>query len=286
MHGKTVLITGATQGIGKQSAIALGAMGAKLVLVCRNEQKARASIEDIEREGKCKGVELIVADLSSMAEVRRAAQEFLAKHDRLDVLLNNAGVLVTSRKTTVDGLETTFATNHLAYFLMTELLLPALKKTDHARIVNVASHAHKRAKAIRFDDLQFEKNYSTFDAYSHSKLCNIAFTYELARRLQGSGVTANCLHPGVVATGFGQTYGGAMSWLIKIAHVFMIDPKKGAETSVYLASSKDVEGVTGKYYDKCKAVPSTKVSYDQAAAKRLWEVSEALVSQHTKATAA
>jgi NAD(P)-dependent dehydrogenase (short-subunit alcohol dehydrogenase family) len=273
MHGKTVLITGANQGIGKASAIALGKMGAKLVLVCRNPDKAREAVADIKAQAGTQDVELIVADLSIQSEVRRAAAEFLKTHDRLDVLLNNAGVLVTSRRETKDGIEETFAINHLAYFLLTNLLLDVLKKSAPSRIVSVSSTIHARGK-MQWDDLQFKKGYSAFPAYNQSKLCNILFTRELSRRLEGTGVTANSLHPGVIGSGFGQTYGGLMALAVKIAKPFMTSPEKGAATSVYLASSPEVAGVTGKYFDKCAEAKSSRASRDDDAAKRLWAISE------------
>ncbi len=273
MQGRTVLISGANQGIGKASAIALGKMGAKLVLVCRNAEKARAAIADIEREG-AKDVELILGDLSLQSDVRRVAAEFKAKHSRLDVLLNNAGVLVTSRRVTAEGIEETFALNHLGYFLLTSLLLDVLKASGPARVVSVSSRAHERAK-MNWDDLQFQKTpYSAIGVYSQSKLCNILFTRELARRLEGTGVTANCLHPGVVATGFGHTYGGFFSAVLKVARPFLIKPEDGAKTSIYLASSPEVEGVTGKYFDKCKAVEPSRAALEPGAPERLWAISE------------
>ncbi len=281
MHGKTVLITGANQGIGKASAIALGKMGAQLVLVCRNEEKARAAITDIQAATGRNDVELVVADMASQADVRRAAAEFKAKHDRLDVLLNNAGVLVTSRRLTKDGIEETLAINHLAYFLLTNLLLDVLKKSAPSRIVSVSSTAH-RGSRMRWDDLQYANTkYRAFNVYAQSKLANILFTTELARRLEGTRVTANCLHPGVIASGFGQTYGGFTSVIVKLASPFLGTPEKGAATSVYLASSPEVEGVTGKYFAKCAEARADRVAYDPADARRLWEISEGLTGLRT-----
>ena len=276
MQGKTVLITGANQGIGKASAIALGKQGAKLVLVCRNAEKARAAITDIKEAG-AKDVSLILGDMSSQADVRRIAAEFKANHDRLDVLLNNAGVLVTSRRTTVDGIEETLAINHLGYFLLTDLLLETLKASGPARIVNVASEAHRGAR-MHWDDLQLERGWSSFKAYGQSKLCNILFTRELARRLEGTNVTANCLHPGVVASGFGQTYGGVFGALMSVAHLFMISTEQGAKTQVYLCSSPEVAGVSGKYFDKCKERKPNDEAQSDEAASRLWSISEKLIS--------
>jgi len=275
VQGKTVLITGANQGIGKAAAAALGKQGARLVLVCRNADKARAAIADIEREG-AKGVELIVGDLTSQAEIRRVAAEFKAKHDRLDVLLNNAGALVPSRRTTVDGIEETFALNHLGYFLLTNLLLDVIKASAPARIVNVSSNAHRGAK-MRWDDLQYASGvYNPAGAYGQSKLANVLFTRELARRLEGTRVTANSLHPGVIASGFGMTYGGPVGAFFKVAHLFMISPEKGARTSIYLASSPEVEGVTGKYFDNCKERFPSRAAQEEGAPARLWAISEEL----------
>ena len=285
MQGKTVLITGANQGIGKASAAALGKLGARLVLVCRNAEKGRAAVADIEREG-AKDVELIVGDMSSQADVRRVAAEFKAKHDRLDVLLNNAGVLVTSRRTTVDGIEETFAVDHLGYFLLTHLLLDVLKTSAPSRIVSVSSEAHRRAK-MRWDDLEFKAGgYSSFAAYGQSKLSNILFTRELARRLEGTRVTANCLHPGVIASGFGHTYGGVMSVVMKVASPFLITPEKGARTSVFLASSPEVEGISGKYFDKCKERQPSAAALADGAPERLWTISEEMTGLRAKPSAA
>jgi NAD(P)-dependent dehydrogenase (short-subunit alcohol dehydrogenase family) len=282
MQGKTVLVTGANQGIGKATAIALAAKGAHVVLVARNAEKGQAALAEVQAAGSG-GAELIVADLSSQEQVRRTASELKARHPRLDVLVNNAGVYVPERHTTVDGLEETFGLNHLGYFLLTRELLDVLQATHGARIVNVSSEAHRGAK-MRWDDLQFEKTgYSGFKAYGQSKLANVLFTYELARRLEGTGVTANCLHPGVIGSGFGQTYGGALSILVKIARPFMLSPEEGARTSVYLASSPEVAGVTGKYFSKCKPVKSNTVSYDVQSQQKLWSLSEQLVKAQAKA---
>jgi len=288
MTGKTVLITGANQGIGKASAIALGAMGAKLVLVCRSEEKAKAAIVDIEKAG-AKDVTLIVGDVGSQKDIRRVASEVQKKVDKLDVLLNNAGVLVPQRRTTVDGIEETFAINHLGYFLLTKLLRDLLEKSGNSRIVNVSSEAHRRGK-MNFDDLQFEKtSYSAMGAYSQSKLANILFTKELAKRLAGTKVTANCLHPGVIASGFGHTYGGLWSFVLTLGRPFLANTDDGAKTQVHLASSPEVEGITGEYWDKCKVARPTRAAQNEGDAKRLWEISEELVSkpkpQATEATA-
>jgi NAD(P)-dependent dehydrogenase (short-subunit alcohol dehydrogenase family) len=282
MQGKTVLITGANQGIGKAAAIALAAKGAHVVMVARNAEKGRAALAEVQAAGSG-GAELILADFSSQEQVHRAAAEFRSRHQRLDVLLNNAGVFVPERHVTADGLEETFAVNHLGYFALTRALLDVLQATPEARIVNVSSEAHRNAKMV-WDDLQFERTrYRGFKVYGQSKLANVLFTYELARRLEGTGVTANCLHPGVIASGFGQTYGGAVSMLVKIARPFLLSAEEGAQTSVYLASSPEVAGVTGKYFSKCRPVKSNAVSYDVQSQQKLWSLSEQLVKSHAKA---
>jgi NAD(P)-dependent dehydrogenase (short-subunit alcohol dehydrogenase family) len=281
MKGKTVLVTGANQGIGKATAIALAQKGAAVVIVARNAAKGRAALAEVGLAAKAGGApepELLIADLSSQSQVRRVAAEFKARHDRLDVLVNNAGVYVPERHVTVDGIEETFALNHLGYFLLTRELLDLLKHSAPSRIVNVSSEAHRGA-TMQWEDLQLSTHrYRGFKAYGQSKLANVLFTYELARRLEGTGVTANALHPGVIGSGFGQTYGGALSVLVKIARPFMLTPEEGARTSVHLASSPEVEGVTGKYFSKCKPVRSNAISYDQASQRKLWALSEQLVS--------
>jgi NAD(P)-dependent dehydrogenase (short-subunit alcohol dehydrogenase family) len=276
MKGKTVLVTGANQGIGKATALSLAQKGARVVLVSRSREKGLAALADIQAASGSKDVELLVADLSSLAQVRRLAAEFKARHDRLDVLVNNAGLVVPNRRATVDGLEETFAVNHLAPFLLTKELLDVLHAAAPARIVNVSSAAHRGAR-MRWDDLEFARHpYNQWKAYGQSKLANVLFTYELARRLDPSKVTANALHPGVIASGFGQTYGGALAVLIKIAHPFFASPETGARTSVYLASSPEVEGVTHKYFARCKETSSSPASYDEASQKKLWAISEEL----------
>jgi len=273
MLGKTVLVTGANQGIGKAAAEELAQQGAKVVIVSRNAEKGRAALETVRAKATGEAPELLVADLASLAEVRRLAAEYRKGHDRLDVLLNNAGLMVPDRRTTVDGFEETFAVNHLAPFLLTKELMDVLKATPSSRIVNVASDAHRGAK-LHFDDIGFQKGYGALKAYSQSKLANIVFTYELARRIEGSGVTTNCLHPGVIASGFGQTYGGAFSVLIKMVKPFLLTTEAGARTSVYLASSAEVRDVSGKYFAKCKPVRSNAASYDEASWGKLWALSE------------
>lgn len=286
MEGKTVLVTGANQGIGKATAIALAHQGAQVVILSRNPEKGRAALADVQAASRS-GVkaELLVADLASLSDMRRAAAEFRARHKRLDVLVNNAGLFVPERHVTVDGIEETFAVNHLAPFLLTNELLDLLKASGPARIVNVSSEAHRHA-SMHWADLQFATHrYKGFRAYGQSKLANILFTYELARRLEGTGVTANALHPGVVASGFGQTYPGAMSFLVKVAKPFLLTNEQGARTSIHLASSPEVEGVTGKYFAKCRPVRSNAVSYDEASQKKLWSLSVEMLKTPARAAA-
>ena len=273
MHGKVCLATGATLGIGKASALGLARMGAQVVIVGRDEARTRETAAWIASEAKNPRIDFLVADLSSQAEVRRLADTFNGKYPKLNVLLNNAGAVFTRRETTVDGIERTWALDHLAEFLLTQLLLDRLLASAPARIVNVASGAHTAGK-INFDDLQGEKKYSGIAAYSQAKLANIMFTYALARRLAGKDVTANCLHPGVVATGFGHNTPGLVKTLVSLARPFLITPEKGAATSIYLASSPDVANVSGQYFAKCKPIASSKPSGDVAAQERLWAISE------------
>lgn len=277
LQGKTVLITGATSGIGEVSARELARMGARIVIVGRSAEKCEATVQAIRRETGNPDVEALVADLSSMSEVRRLAGQFLSKYDRLDVLVNNAGAMFANRIETEDGFERTFALNHLAYFLLTDLLLDRLKASAPSRIVNVASEAHRVApKGLDFDDLQARNRYRGFRVYGASKLANILFTRELARRLEGTGVTANCLHPGFVATGF-TSGNGLLGWAFRrMAALFAIPPDQGARTTVYLASSPEVAEVSGGYFDKCKPRQPQPAARDDKAARKLWDVSEQL----------
>src|SRR5215467_12204786 len=275
MQGKICLVTGSTSGIGRVTALALAKMGATVVPACRDKSKGEATRDEIKAQNGDAPVDILLADLSSQQAVRQLAQNFKDRYSRLDVLLNNAGAIFLRRSTTIDGLERTLAVNHLAPFLLTNLLLDTLKASAPARVITVSSDAH-RGTAIDFDDLQGEKGYGGLRAYSQSKLATILFTHELAKRLQGTNVTANCLHPGMVATNFGNDNGRVLSFLVKLVMRTGISPEKGAETSVYLASSPDVEGVTGKYFSDCKEIRSSKESYDDLAAQRLWEVSAEL----------
>ena len=272
MHGKVCLVTGANSGIGRVTALALARLGAQVVLVCRDRARGEAAMAEIKQATGSRNVELMLCDLSSQADIRRFADKFKTTHARLDVLVNNAGVYLRKRTTTVDGLEATFAVNHLGYFLLTTLLLDLLKRSAPARVVNVSSGAHASGH-INFDDLQGERAYSGVKAYCHSKLANILFTRELARRLAGTGVTANCLHPGAVATGIFRALPKPVEALIKLV---TLSPEKGAQTSVYLASSPKVEAVTGKYFvRRVEATPSAEARDDEVA-RRLWDESARL----------
>jgi NAD(P)-dependent dehydrogenase (short-subunit alcohol dehydrogenase family) len=282
MTGKTVVVTGGNSGIGYETAAALGAAGARVLVTARNADKGRAAVSALSSRLDGSGqLQLVVFDLADLSSVRRGAEEILELAPRLDVLVNNAGLVLSERSETVDGFEATFAINHLGPFLLTNLLLDRLRTSAPARIVNVASSAHSAArKGIPFDDLQTTKvRYRGMRVYGQSKLANILFTLELARRLAGSDVTANSLHPGTVRTGYGADGDarGLLAFGIKIAQPFFLSPAQGARTSVYLASSPEVDDVSGKYFVKCKEKQPRKWAQDSEAAKRLWQVSEDLV---------
>ncbi|MBP6014085.1 MAG: SDR family oxidoreductase [Alphaproteobacteria bacterium] len=274
VKGQSIVITGATDGIGKVAALELAKMGANVVLVGRNVAKGEAVVRELKTAAGHDGVHFVAGDMSSQKCVRAAAEAIKGRLKRLDVLLNNAGAYFQTRQLSEDGIERTLALNHLGYFLLTAQLLDLLKASGPSRIVNVASAAHQGAK-LDLDDLQNEKRYSGFGVYGQSKLANVYFTYELARRLRGTSVTANCLHPGFVATRFGDNNGGFVKTLIGLAKsLAAISEADGAKTSVCLASSPEVAGVSGKYFDKCKAVKSSTVSYDEDVARELWRLSE------------
>jgi NAD(P)-dependent dehydrogenase (short-subunit alcohol dehydrogenase family) len=274
LTGRRCVVTGATRGIGRATAEALVRSGATVVLVCRRLPDGEEVSRELARRA-AEPPEVVAADLSSQASIREAASRIRERHSELHVLINNAGIFTRRRELTADGLEQQFAVNHLAYFLLTNLLLDRLKAGSPSRIINVSSGAHGGA-VLDFDDLQGERGYDGNEAYSQSKLANILFTYELARRLQGTGVTANCLHPGVIATKLLADYMGVPLARGTLARTFGARPEKGAETIVYLASSSEVEGVSGKYFVNKNPVASSRESYDEAAARRLWETSERL----------
>ena len=273
MQGKTVVITGATSGIGEVAAIELARQGARIVFVARNQMRRDTMLTRLTIANDKVKHTAYLADLSRLSEMKRVAGEIAAAESKIDALINNAGAVFGKRETTPDGLEMTFATNHMAYFVVTNLLLPKLKATPGARIVSTSSTAHKSGK-LDFDDLQSEKSYSTFRVYGTSKLCNILFTRELARRLEGTGVTANCLHPGLVATRFCDNNAGLTGFVFDIVKkLAAITPEEGAKTIVYLASSPEVAGQSGGYYYKCAPATPTAAAQNDADAKRLWEIS-------------
>ncbi|HET7479773.1 MAG TPA: SDR family oxidoreductase [Rubrobacteraceae bacterium] len=275
MGGKVVLITGGTSGIGKAAATALAAMGAEVVITGGNAERGEKALADVRADSRNDSVELMLADLSKQSEVRRLADEFLERHDRLDVLVNNAGVVQSKRTEAIDGIETTLAINHLAPFLLTNLLLDRLKESAPGRVVTTSSEA-QRWGSMDFDDLQSRRKYRAMAVYGMTKLANIMFTYELAERLRGSGVTANCFHPGGVNTNFGNNNRGFATLLFRAAKPFMRTPDQGADTLIWLASSPEVEGISGKYYSDRKEIEAKDIARDPKARKKLWEMSEEL----------
>jgi NAD(P)-dependent dehydrogenase (short-subunit alcohol dehydrogenase family) len=280
IDGKTCLITGSTSGIGKQIAIGLAKLNGNVVLVGRKRDRCEATVEEIRRNVSSNTnkyrISYLLADLSSQASIHQLAKEFLSSHERLDILVNNAGVFFHKRFTTVDGLEYTFAVNHLAPFLLTNLLFERIKSSTPSRIITTSSVAHMGAR-INFDDLQFERRrYSGVKAYSQSKLANILFTKELSRRSRGSGVTSNCFHPGGVRTNLVQTSPWYYRFIWAFVTPFLVSPCKGAETAIYLASSLDVEGISGKYFVKKRQARISDSADDHNAAVRLWKISEEL----------
>jgi len=273
MAGKVCVVTGATAGIGKETALALAKMGATVVIVARDAAKASRTADEIEKAAPSAQVDVVLADFAQLDAVRAAGREIAARYGVVNVLINNAGIAKKHRTLSADGYELTFAVNHLAPFLFTRELMPLLQAGAPARIVNVASAAEAHGP-IDFDDLQSEKNYKGFRVYGKTKLMNVLFTYELAARLANTGVTANCVHPGAVATDMLRQ----LPWLLyAMISPFLLTPEQGARTQVFLASSRSVEGVSGGYYVKSKAARSSPRSYDVEARKRLWDASEALI---------
>ena len=276
MNGKVVIVTGANAGIGKAAASKLAEMGAHIIMVARDERRGQLAQQEIKTASGSTRVDLLIADLSSQQSIRQLATSIQHGYERVDVLLNNAGGVWGERRLTVYGIEYTFALNHLGYFLLTQLLLDLLKRSAPARIINVSSGAHNSGH-INFDDLQGVQKYSPMTAYSQSKLANVLFTYELARRLEGTNVTVNCLHPGFVNTRFGRDgdLSGLVGKLLPLVSRFMArTPERGADTAVYLASDPQFAQVTGKYFDTRKDTRSSSESYDTAIAARLWTMSE------------
>jgi len=283
LQDKTILITGATSGIGRAAAQGLAQRGARLVIVGRSADKTNAAVAELRQATGNQAVEGLLADLSRQSEVRALAEQVRARYPLLDVLINNAGGVFGTRQETADGLELTFAVNHLAYFLLTDLLLDnvraAAQAHGSARIVNVASGAHQRVRGLDFDDLQSKRHYNAFQVYGASKLANILFTRELARRLADTGITVNAMHPGLVHTGFGNNN---RHWYWRLAYLFINlagkTPEQGADTIIYLATAPEVAGVTGQYFYERKAIEPSAAARDPQTAQRLWDVSEQLTA--------
>ena len=275
MIGKTCLVTGANSGIGLEIARGLAARGARVLMVARDADRGEAARVEVAESTGNDAVELLLCDLSSQRQVRELAAEVLDRCGELHLLVNNAGLTLGERTLTEDGIETTFAVNHLAPFLLTELLRERLVASAPARVVTVASDAHRGSK-IDFDDPSGERKFSAWGAYGQSKLANILFTTELAQRLEGTGVTATCLHPGVVRTGFGRQGPAFIRFFLKIGGLFLLTPERGADTAVWLASSSDVDGASGGYYEKRRIATSSRAARDSESARRLWRLSERL----------
>lgn len=276
MQGKTVVVTGATGGIGFVTARQLATEGAEIILVSRDAAKVAETVSELIDATGNPNIHGEAGDLSVQADVRAVANSILSHHPKIDVLVNNAGNMFTTRQESADGIEMTWALNHLGYFMLTNLLMPAIQSAGNARIVNVSSVVHSRGK-INFADVPMNRSYGWMKAYARSKLGNVLFTYELARRYEGSGITVNCLHPGVVGTSFGHSNGIFFRTGSRIARPFFISPDKGAETSIFLASSPVVTGETGKYFVKSRPVSSAPLSHDQALQKRVWDLSHEMV---------
>ena len=273
MKDKIVLITGASSGIGKATAIALAKLGATILFVSRNEQRGKEALQEIKNESQNQNIHFYNYDVSLMANVRQLVEAIKKEYPRIDVLINNAGILPGKHTLTAEGLELCWATNHLAGFLLTLLLSDLLLKADTARIINVSSEAHRMGQ-LNFDQPVSQNQYASFTAYCDSKLANILFTYELSRRLELTSITVNCLHPGVIASNFGNTGYGVLKWVFKLARPFMKNTEQGAATVVYLATSSEVSSVSCKYFKNLKPVNSSKQSYNTHVARRLWNHSE------------
>ena len=272
LENKVCLITGATNGIGQESAKALNNMGAEIVFVARNEEKGNFLKQQLKNDSG-RDATMIIANLSSQAEVKRAANEFLALEKPLDILLNNAGIMNRERNETVDGLEEVFSVNHLAYFTLSLMLLDKLKQTENSRVINVASGAHQFVKDMNFDDLQSEKKFKPLQVYGQSKLANILFTKSLSEKLLNSGVTVNCLHPGFVSTGIGSNNKGIWNLLMFLAKPFAKKSNKGAETSIYLCASPAVKNISGEYFVDCSVEKVSEAANDPKQAEKLWDIS-------------
>ena len=277
MNGKVCLVTGATDGIGKVSARVLAELGAKVIIVGRNPEKSAIVLAELRSISGNENIDLLMADLAVMQEVRDLAEQVISRYDRIDVLLNNAGGYFTKHEITSDGLEMTFALNHMSYFLLTNKLMELLKYSAPARIVNVSSDAHYGVD-MEFENLNGEQEYKAWKAYQKSKLANVLFTYELLKKVPGN-ITVNCLHPGFVATNFGHNNGGFFGPVLKIAQrISAINPEEGAKTSIFLCSAPEVKGVSGKYFYKCQPKTSSRESRNIDTGKRLWQISSDIAS--------
>jgi NAD(P)-dependent dehydrogenase (short-subunit alcohol dehydrogenase family) len=273
MQNKICMVTGATSGIGKATALGLARRGAIVIIVARNAEKATATATEIREATRNETVEFMLADLADLSQVRKLAETFKARHDHLDVLVNNAGAIFLRRELSADGYEKTFAVNHLAPFLLTNLLLDELRASPSARVINVSSDSHERAE-LDFNNLESEKRYGAMRVYGKSKLANIYFTKELARRLAGTSVTVNALHPGFVGTNMSTNNGWFAKVVMRVLSLIALTPEQGAGTSLFLATSPEVHGVSGEYFVKAKLTPTSATSHDREVARRLWQVSE------------
>ena len=277
MNGKVCLVTGATDGIGKISARVLAEKGAKVIIVGRNPEKSATVLAELKSSSGNENIDLLMADLAVMQEVYDLAEQVISHYDRLDILLNNAGGYFAKHELTSDGLERTFALNHMSYFLLTNKLMELLKSSAPARIVNVSSDAHYGVD-MDFENLNGEQEYKAWKAYQKSKLANVLFTYELLKKVPAD-ITVNCLHPGFVATNFGHNIGGFFGPVLKIAQrISAIDPEEGAKTSIFLCSAPEVKGVSGKYFYKCQPKTSSRESRNMDTGKRLWQISSDIAS--------
>lgn len=280
LKDKNVIVTGGSDGIGLATARQLAALGANIWIVGRNEEKTEKAVTKIISSTSNEKIGYYIADLSVISSIRTLAETINNSLDRLDILINNAGAVFTSKQMSGDGLEMTLALNHINYFLLTDLLLDLIKEGRNSRIINVSSSAHYSGH-LDFTDLQMTGRYNSMRVYSNSKLMNVLYTYELVRRMNGNGVTVNALHPGFVASNFGKSNGGIMKPVFNLLHSFAIDVEEGAKTSVYLASSPEVGGVTGRYFDQCRAVKSSKESYNEVVADKLWNETVRLIELHS-----